>query len=398
MTGAGDWLGLAKTFPFSVPTRIEYGPGVSAGVGAEVAALGTRAAIVTDPGVAAAGLVEPVERRLRDAGLAVEVFADVEPNPRVATVDRIAAGIAAAGADAIVGLGGGSALDTAKAAAAVATFGGTVLDYEGLEVVPGPCTPVVAIPTTAGTGSEVTAWAIVTDLSRSYKMAVGSSRIVPRVALVDPLLTVGLPRLLTAGTGMDALTHAIEAYTAVCSNPVSDALALSAVELIGAHIECATRDGADEQARCAMMLGSLLAGVAFGNADTAAVHAMGEALGGLLDIGHGVANAMCLPFVVAYNAGAVPEKTARLGRALGLATDGLELAAACELTVAALHGLLDRLGLPTLSEAGVSESHVPELVRIALMNSGNPDNPVPVDGAAFEALFHAALDPASRRQ
>jgi alcohol dehydrogenase len=227
-------------------------------------------------------------------------------------------------------------------------------------------------------------------------MAVGSRQIVPRVALVDPLLTLTLPGPVTAGTGMDALTHAMEAYTARCSNPVSDALALYAIELITTHIERATYEGSDVQARSAMMLGSLLAGIAFGNADTAAVHAMGEALGGVLDIGHGVANAMCLPFVVRHNAGAVPEKTARIGRSMGLPIDDLDLAAAADRTVAALHSLLDRLGIPTLPEVGVRESHLPELVRIAGMNTGNPDNPVPVGDADFEALFRAALDPESR--
>lgn len=398
MTGPADWKGLQKSFPFSLPTQIEYGPGVSESVAVRVAAFGECVAIVTDPGVMAAGLVEPVERSLRGAGLRTEVFANVEANPRVTTVDAIGEGIAAAGADVIVGLGGGSALDSAKAAAAVATFGGTILDYEGLEVVPGPCTPVVAIPTTAGTGSEVTAWSIVTDLRRHYKMAVGSRQLMPRVALVDPLLTLSLPASFTAGTGMDALTHAVEAYTARCSNPVSDALALYAIELICEHIERATFEGGDEDARCGMMLGSLLAGIAFGNADTAAVHAMGEALGGLLDIGHGVANAMCLPFVVEHNAGAVPEKTARIGRAMRLPTDGLDPAGARDLTVAALHHLLDRLGIPTLPEAGVEESHLPELVRIACMNTGNPDNPVLVGSAEFEVLFRAALDPASRQR
>lgn len=396
MTGATDWNGLQKAFPFSVPTRIEYGPEVSRTLTEHVAACGPRAAIVTDPGVVAAGLVEPVERSLRSAGIKTDVFASVEANPRVATVDAIAAGVAAAGADVIVGIGGGSALDSAKAAAAVATYGGSVLDYEGLEVVPGPCTPVIAIPTTAGTGSEVTYWSIVTDVRRHYKMAIGSRHLVPRVALVDPLLTLTLPGPVTAGTGMDAMTHAIEAYTARCSNPISDALALYAIELISEHIERATFEGGDVRARCAMMLGSLLAGIAFGNADTAGVHAMGEALGGALDIGHGVANAICLPFVVRHNAGAVPEKTARIGCAMGVSNDGLDLEAASERTVHALHDLLRRLGIPTLPELGVEERHLPELVRIAGMNTGNPDNPVLMGDADFEALFRAALDPESR--
>lgn len=392
------WGDVQKAFPFSLPTQIDYGPGVAREAARHVTRFGTHAAIVTDPGVAACGLVGPLEHDLRSSGVDVTVVPGVEPNPRVETVDAIAAAVVACGADVIVGLGGGSALDSAKAAAAVVSYGGSILDYEGLEAVPGPCTPVVAVPTTAGTGSEVTFWAIVTDVRRHYKMAVGSWHIAPRIALVDPLLTLTLPPAITAATGADALTHAIEAYTSRCSNPISDALALYAIELIGGSIERATTDGGNVQARCAMMLGSLLAGIAFGNADTAAVHAMAEALGGALDVGHGVANAIFLPYVVSHNAAAVPDKMARIGQAMsrrGAAVEpvaAFDPSAAADETVAALHALMRRLAIPTLREVGVAEAHLPELVRIAMMNTGNPDNPVPMEDADYEALFRAALD------
>jgi alcohol dehydrogenase len=393
-----DWKGLERAFGFALPTHIDYGLEASAAVAEHVAVWGTRVAIITDPGVADVGLVEPVERRLREAGIPSHVIASVEANPRSETVDDIASAVVACDADVIVGVGGGSALDAAKAAAAVASHGGGILDYEGFEVIPGPCIPVIAIPTTAGTGSEVTFWAIVTDVERHYKMAVGSHHIVPRVALVDPLLTRTLPEPTTAATCMDALTHAIEAYTARCSNPISDALALYAIELICGHVERATADGSDVRARCALMLGSLLAGIAFGNSDTAAVHAMAEALGGALDIGHGVANAICLPYVVSHNARAVPEKTARIGQAMGLPASSSELTSASQETVTELHDLMRRLAIPTLRDLGVHESHVPDLVRLAGMNTGNPDNPVPMSDGDFEALFLEALKPAPINQ
>ena len=186
-----------------------------------------------------------------------------------------------------------------------------------MDKVPSSATPLIAIPTTAGTGSEVTMWSVITDPERRIKTAVGSPYIAPRIALLDPELTRGLPPSLTATTGIDALTHAIEAYTARCSNPVSDALALYAIELIAGHLETAVKDGTNMASRGAMLLGSLLAGMAFGNSDTAAVHSMAEALGGMFNIPHGMANAICLPYVMGYNLPVVLERTARIGSALG---------------------------------------------------------------------------------
>jgi alcohol dehydrogenase len=387
----GRWMGVLKTFPFQVPTRIEFGPGVTAGLGEIAAGLGRRPLVVTDPGVLAAGLIDPLVARLEGAGLDPVVHSAIEPNPRAATVDATAAAGRAHGADMIVAVGGGSALDSAKGAAAVLTHGGTIFDYEGVDMVPGPTVPVIAVPTTAGTGSEVTAWSIVTDPARSYKMAVGGAHLSPRLALLDPELTLTLPATFTAMTGVDALTHAIEAFTARCSNAISDGLALYAVELISHHIEDATRDGGDLEARSAMLLGSLAAGLAFGNADTAAVHAMAEALGGVLDIPHGVANAVCLPHVMRLNLRAVPGKTARLGEALGLRTRDMPEAEAAAATVDGVAALLRRLGTPPLGDLGVTAADIPALVHVALMNTGNVDNPVEVTADDFTHLFHQAL-------
>ncbi len=386
--GAGD---LERSFRFLLPTRVEFGPGAAARVAEEAALFGRRVLVVTDPGLEKAGLVDAVAGRLHSHGLEVAVFAEVEANPRVATVDGAARSAADHRADVIVGLGGGSALDTAKAAAAVARYGGTVLDYEGLEEVPGPCVPVIAIPTTAGTGSEVTFWAIVTDPLRQYKAPVGSVHLAPRVALVDPLTTASLPPALTAATGIDALTHAVEAYTARCSNPLSDAFDLYAIELICAHLERAVADGGDLEARSAMMLGSLLAGIGFGNADTAAVHSMAEALGAVFDVGHGVANAVFLPYVAAHNLPATVDKTARVARAIGLDTAGLTRAEAAAAAVAGLAALTRRLGIPSLADLGVTEQDLPQLAATAMMNAGTPDNPVEMSEASFLELFTAAL-------
>ena len=391
MAISGDLGDLTRGFPFVLPTRVEYGLGAAGRAGAEAATLGTRALVVTDPGVRDAGLVEPVVAALHAAGLDAEVFAEIEPNPRAETVDRGAAACVDAGADVLVALGGGSAIDSAKAISAVAKHGGTALDYEGLELVPGPTIPLIAIPTTAGTGSEVTMWSIVTDPATHHKAPLGSVHFAPRVALVDPLVTLSLPPALTATTAIDALTHAIEGYTARCSNPVSDALALYAVELITGTIDRAVADGGDLEARSALMLGSLLAGIAFGNSDTAAVHSLAEAIGGARDVPHGLANAIFLPFVVRHNQPAVPGKTARLGRAMGLDTARMPVDEAGAATVAALFHLIDRLGVPSLRRAGGTAGDEPLVVRLAMMNLGTPDNPVEMTDESFSALFLEAL-------
>jgi len=386
--GLGD---LARAFPFFLPTRIEFGPGVADRVAEEASALGRRAFVVSDPGVERVGLVEALAKHMGSGGMEVEVFAEVEANPRVATVDRSASLARTYGADVIVAVGGGSAIDVAKAVSAVARYGGTILDYEGLEKVPGAGIPVVAIPTTAGTGSEVTPWAIVTDVERQFKAPVGSVHLAPRVALVDPLTTLSLPAPLTASTGMDALTHAIEAYSARCSNPISDALVLYATELISTYLERAVACGDDVEARSAMLLGSLLAGIGFGNADTAAVHSMAEAIGAVFDVPHGTANAIFLPYVVRHNLPAALEKTARLAVAMGLDTAGLTVDEAAAATVSALFDLTQRLGIPSLADTGVTVVDLPKLAATAMMNTGTPDNPVEMDEASFLALFSAAL-------
>jgi len=391
VTGDQRWMGLQKVFPFSLPTRIEFGPGVARRVGEEAAAFGRRALVVTDHGVREAGVIDPLFGDLRRCGLEYFEFADVEANPRVATVEKAAAVAVEHGADVVVAVGGGSVLDTAKVAAAIASHGGGVFDYEGSDKVPGPVIPVLALPTTSGTGSEVTCWAVITDESRHYKMAVGSPHLAPRVALVDPALTVTVPPAMTAGTGSDALSHAVEAYTARCSSPMSDALALYAIELVGLTLERAVNDGSDLEARCGMAMASLAAGIALGNADTSAGHAMAEALGGVFDTPHGLACGICLPWVLRLNLPAVEEKTARIGQALGLSTSPLSTRAGAEAGVDEVAALLKRVGIPSLRSLGVTRDDIPRLVSNAVLNLGNPDNPVDVDGEVFTSLFEEAL-------
>jgi alcohol dehydrogenase len=304
-------------FNFSLATRIRFGVALVNQVGSEITALGAhKPLVVTDPGVAEAGLLEPVLGSLRTAGVASAVFQEVASNPTAENAEQAAAMARAEGCDAVVAVGGGSPMDTAKGAAVVAALGGQVSDYEGWDEVPAQPLPVVAIPTTAGTGSEVSSWAVISDVEDHRKMLIGSTRIAPVVALLDPAMTYTLPASLTAYTGIDALTHAIEAYTATLSNPISDALAIAAVARIGRAFLRVVEDPRDRDARSDMLLASTMAAAAFNSADLGAVHCMSEALGGLYDIHHGLANAILLVDVMAFNAPAVLDEYAEIARAL----------------------------------------------------------------------------------
>jgi alcohol dehydrogenase len=385
-----------KNFSFQLPTRIEFGHGVSANVGDEAKGLGgSRALVVTDPGVKNAGLVEPILARLDGAGVDWVIFDEVSPNPRDTQVQTGSDFAASEGCDVLVAIGGGSPMDTAKAIGVVLTGGGRIQDYEGLGLVKGPITPLIAIPTTSGTGSEVTFWSVITDTERSFKMSVGSPLCAATVALVDPDLTVGLPAGITAYTGVDALTHAVEGYTATLSEPLTDSLAVSAIRLIGTSLRQAYANGANLDARYDMSLASLLAGVAFGNSDIGAVHCMGEAIGGLYDVPHGIAMAIYLPHVVEFNAIAVPEKFAVVAEALGKDVSGTSAVDAAKCAAAAIRELTDDLGIPSAPEVGVKSEDVPRLAKASAVNVSVESNPRVVTEKDFVALFEAAQERAA---
>jgi alcohol dehydrogenase len=331
-----------------------------------------------------------VVARLAEAGLATVIFHDVAPNPRDTSVDLGAKVAVSEGCDVLVAVGGGSPMDTAKAIGVVATQSGRAQDYEGYGKVLRPITPLIAIPTTSGTGSEVTFWAVITDTARSFKMTMGSAFCAPRVALVDPDLTVGLPAGITAYTGVDALTHAIEGYTATLSEPLTDSLAVSAIRLVNRGLRRAYANGANLEARYDMSLASLLAGVAFGNSDTAAVHCMGEAIGGLYDTPHGLAMAIYLPVVAEYSCIAVPEKYAVVAEALGEDVAGLSELEAAKRAPIAIRKLTEDLGIPSASEVGVLREDLPRLAQAASVNVAVESNPRVATESDFLALFEAA--------
>jgi alcohol dehydrogenase len=384
---------LVKGFSCSLPTRVEYGRGVSRRVADEVLQYqGKKALIVTDPGVVQAGVVSPLVDLLHQQDIPLLVFDQVEPNPRAETVDRAARMAAEGGVDVILAVGGGSSIDAAKGIAVVLSHGETIRDYEGLHKLRHPVTPVIAIPTTAGSGSEVTKGAVITDREKRLKITVGKPDLAPAVALVDPELTFTLPSQLTAATGIDALTHAIEAYTVRCSNPFSDALALYAIELISHCLNRAVERADDEEARGGMMLGSLLAGMSFANASVAAVHAMAEVLGGMFDAPHGVANSIFLPYVMGYNMIADFERTARIGWAMGLHPgQSSRIQETARQTVQTVHDLVRTLKIPTLRETGVSEEHLEDLAAVTFRTAYSPENLREMDESDFLELFKKAF-------
>ncbi|MBP3240907.1 MAG: iron-containing alcohol dehydrogenase [Oribacterium sp.] len=292
-----------ETFSFSIPQNVVFGEGSLKRL-PELAGKtgGKNAYIISGPHLRKIGMVDKCEDDLRKAGIEAEAFTETEGNPSTDTVKKAADGYKECGADFIVAIGGGSPLDVAKAVAVVVSNGGEITDYEGAGKVRVKPVNMIAIPTTAGTGSEVTAFSVITDHSRNYKLTVGSSYLIPEYAILDPELIYSVPKNTAAACGVDALVHALEAYISLAASPFSDMFALKALELISANISTYVADRADTDAASAMLLGSLFAGIAFSHAKLGDVHAMSHPVSAYFDVPHGVANAILLPTVVEFNA------------------------------------------------------------------------------------------------
>lgn len=374
----------------TVPTRLVHGPGAVASLADECRALGiTKPMLVTDPGVAAAGLVDRVLPHLNG----VVVFDEVRPNPDIELVDRAAGVYRENGCDGLVGLGGGSSLDTAKSIGVVARHGGSIADYEwGRDPIEERIPPLVAIPTTAGTGSEVTLWAVITDHERQLKFNVGGTPLIgAHVALIDPELMLGLPPAVTAATGMDALSHAIECFTCDYHQPFNDAVALHAIELVGRWLRRAVEDGTDLEARTHMAHAATLGGMAYGTESAGAAHAMSQSAGGVHDCPHGALTARVLGPVCAYNVPAAPERYARIAQALGIETSAMDVVEAARAGVEEVYRLTDDVDIPTMEELGFSEDEIPMLARIAFEDPQTQGNAREVDVPAYEEIYRAAF-------
>lgn len=381
---------MIGSFEFVLPTRIVYGSGVSKNLANELAGFGKKhPLIITDKGLIKAGIVEKVLHGLKEAGIAFDIFDEIEPNPRDSTVHRGYDFAKAKGSDSLVAIGGGSSMDTAKAIGVLLTHGGNIRDYEGLGKVEKPICDLVAIPTTVGTGSEVTFWSVITDSERHYKMSIGSPLIAAKVALVDPDLVESLPSSIVASTGMDALTHAVEGYTCTLAEPITDACGIYAIRMIAENIRKAVLENNNE-AKANLLLGSLIAGISFGNSDIAGVHCMGEALGGLYDTPHGVAMAVLLPHVMEYNYVSDLGKFREIAKAMGQDIAGLTEESAAYASVLAVKQLGQDLKIPSLLELGVKAEDLPELAKRSAVNVSVDSNPRPVTEKEFLEIFKKA--------
>ncbi len=374
------------------PTKVVFGAKSLSELPSELDGLGVkRALLVTDAFLA--GKTDLVERAKKAMGRRLAaVYSDVEPDSSVSIVDRGASMARECQADAIVSIGGGSSIDTAKGIAIVHTLGGSLRDHQGFQGLTRATTPHIAIPTTAGTGSEVTKHAVIRDEDAGQKLLFGDFNIYPRVAILDPELAFGMPPAITAGTGLDALTHAFESLHAMQAEPIADALALHAIRLIAAHLERAMAAPTDVVSRGQMLLAATMAGMAFDNAQVGLAHAIAHTVGARHHVHHGLANAIALPHVLRFNADVSAEAYREGGAAMGVDTRSLDDAAAVDAIAKAISKLVAAVGLPTrYRDVKVPESDLEAIAEMALTDGAIVYNPKPVtDPKEILAVLRAA--------
>ena len=381
-----------EEFSFSVPQNIVAGKGTIKKLPEVAAKLGGKKAfIISGPHLNKIGAVAACEALLAEAGIQAAAFTDCEANPSVETVDKATARFEESGADFIVAYGGGSPMDVAKAVGVLAKYGGSVTEYEGAHKVPGDIVPLIAIPTTAGTGSEVTAFSVITDHSRQYKLTVFSYKLLPAYAILDADLIITVPAHTAAACGMDALIHALEAYISTAASPFSDAMAEKAMELIGGNIRRYVANRTDIEAAQAMLVGSLFAGIAFSFARLGNVHAMSHPVSAHFNVAHGVANAILLPTIVDYNALADHGKYRKIYNSIAqipLGADEFESFMLAD----EIRDLNDILGIPAcLSEVGVKEDAIPAMAADAMKSGNIAVNPRSSKLEDIEMLYHKAM-------
>jgi len=367
------------SFVYFGPTKIIFGSGSSTSeLESEMSALGrSRAVVVTDPGIIKAGLAEKIIKTLGNK--CIGVFSDVPQDTGIDVVNRGAAFARERGADIVISIGGGSVIDTAKCICILLTEGGSLANYEGIQLLTRPQTPHIVIPTTAGTGSEVTWIAVVYDKDKGQKILIVESYNAPRAAILDPQLTLKLPPLLTASTGMDAMTHAIEAMTSVQREPVADAMALQAIRLLSTYLPQCLKDGDNIKARGQVQLAATMAGWAFGNAMVGLVHAMAHSIGAVARVPHGVSCGILLPYCMDFNIGeSEPEAIeiyAAIAQALGVSTRHDEPKVAAKAAVTEIFDLLKRIGHPlTLSGFGVKEADILKAADLSMADGAIVNN------------------------
>src|SRR5512137_972254 len=385
-----------KPFEFRVPATIHVGVGSHERVAAEAARVGAgNVLVVTDANVRATPTAGKVIEQLSQAGLLRGVFSDIPGEPTTTEVEQGLSLLRKARADTVVAVGGGSVIDTAKAVSVMATNDGVISDYLGAGKVKKPKLPLVVVNTTAGTGSEVTRFAIITDPATSVKMLIADPHLIPEVAIDDPLLTVTCSPFVTASTGLDALTHAIESYISVRATALAEVLALSAIRKIGRSLRAAFTNGEDLAARTLMHVASLEAGMSFSNASVALVHGMARPIGAYFHKAHGISNAVLLSHVMEWSLPGAPARFAEIARALGADTKGLSETQAAERAVTEVRTLCQDLNIPGLTGLGIDAGKLmalaPTMAQDAL-DSGSPgNNPRVPTAAEIVELYRRAL-------
>ncbi len=354
----------------------------------------TNPLIVTDEGIREAGLLEKVEKILTENDHDYYIYDKVTSNPDVETVDKGYEIFFNENCDGLIALGGGSSIDTAKGIGVLTKHGGSIIEYEcGKKPLTKRITPLIAIPTTAGTGSEGTMWAVITDHKRQVKYNVGGPLLAPQIALVDPKLHLTLPSNLTAGTGMDALCHAIECYTSHFAQPLTDSVALLAIEYCGNYLRRAVANGTDLEARYYMAQAATLAGFSYGSESAGAVHAMTQTLGGIKpEIPHGEAVGALLGPVMLFNWMGEPEKFKRVATALGKNVRGVSTRDGALTAVDAVFELADDIGIPTLKELGVKEEEIPQLAKAAVKDPQTIGNPRDINSDCYEEIYRYTFE------
>ncbi len=359
---------ITQKFTVTQPTQIRFGVGAIDDLAGAVQDLGgSKALLVVDPNLKNVGLLEKITAPLDRNGVAYEIFDHIDPEPGLKLADEGTALAAKSSCDCVIGAGGGSAMDVAKAISILMTNGGKAVDYLGLGKIKKPGVPKIMVPTTAGTGAEVTFTAVFINEETKSKGGMNGDPLYPDVALLDPALTLTLPPHVTAAPGIDAFTHALESFVSTQSHTISEMYAVQAMELISGNLAMAYANGDNLEARSAMLMGSLLAGKALATAGVGLVHAMAYPLGGMYNIPHGLANAVLLPYVVDYNIIGNPEKFALIAEIMGYDVSELPLRQAGQVAVEAVYELNRDVGIPkSLEEIGIEFDSIPEMAEIAL--------------------------------
>ncbi|PKH02452.1 L-threonine dehydrogenase [Psychromonas sp. MB-3u-54] len=382
-----------QTYGFYIPTVSLMGIGSSKETGEQVKALGgSKVLLVTDKGIVAMGMAEQIKAHVEAAGIDVVIFDGAEPNPTDKNVLDGLKVYQSEKCDTIISLGGGSSHDCAKGIGMVATNGGKIHDYEGANMTSKAMPPFVAINTTAGTASEMTRFCIITNTETKVKMAIVDWRCTPNIAINDPVLMVGKPAALTAATGMDALTHAVEAYVSTIATPITDACAIKAIQLVAEYLRPVVANGENLEGRDKMAYAEYLAGMAFNNASLGYVHAMAHQLGGLYNLPHGVCNAILLPSVCEFNVIANPRRFADIAVAIGENIDGLNVVDAAAKGIAAIRRLAADVGIPNgLTALNVKEADLAVMAGNAQNDACMLTNPRKANTAEVIAMFKAAM-------